>query len=65
MRSLRSLVMSRLPVMDIYLVPLGGDDGDSDGPHYDPADLRERIPEESLADVTNRNRKLPAQSTNF
>lgn len=46
-RSLRSLVMSRLPVMDIYLVPLGGDDADSDGPHYDPADLREN-PEESL-----------------
>ena len=46
-RSLRSLVMSRLPVMDIYLVPLGGDDGDNDGPHYDPADLREN-PEESL-----------------
>ena len=46
-RSLRSLVMSRLPVMDIYLVPLGGDDPDSDGPHYDPVDLREN-PEESL-----------------
>ena len=46
-RSLRSLVMSRLPVMDIYLVPLGGDENDSDGPHYDPADLREN-PEESL-----------------
>jgi len=46
-RSLRSLVMSRLPVMDIYLVPLGGDDADSEGPHYDPADLREN-PEESL-----------------
>ena len=46
-RSLRSLVMSRLPVMDIYLVPLGGDEGDNDGPHYDPADLREN-PEESL-----------------
>ena len=45
-RSLRSLVMSRLPVMDIYLVPLGGDESD-DGPHYDPADLREN-PEESL-----------------
>ena len=44
-RSLRSLVMSRLPVMDIYLVPLGGDDGDSDGPHYDPADLRENAEE--------------------
>src|SRR6266852_220159 len=46
-RSLRSLVMSRLPVMDIYLVPLGGDDADSDGPHYDPADLREN-PEQAL-----------------
>jgi len=46
-RSLRSLVMSRLPVMDIYLVPLGGDDGENDGPHYDRADLREN-PEESL-----------------
>ena len=45
-RSLRSLVMSRLPVMDIYLVPLGGDEND-DGPHYDPADLREN-PEETL-----------------
>src|SRR5204862_7662099 len=45
--SLGSLVMSRLPVMDIYLVPLGGDDPDSDGPHYDPADLREN-PEENL-----------------
>jgi hypothetical protein len=45
-RSLRSMVMSRLPVMDIYLVPLGGDEND-DGPHYDPADLREN-PEETL-----------------
>lgn len=45
-RSLRSLVMSRLPVMDIYLVPLGGDENE-DGPHYDPADMREN-PEESL-----------------
>src|SRR5713101_8151470 len=46
-RTLRSLVMSRLPVMDIYLVPLGGDDADSDGPRYDPADLREN-PEQAL-----------------
>jgi hypothetical protein len=46
-RSLRSLVMSRLPVMDIYLVPLGGDENDSNGPHYDPADLREN-PEQTL-----------------
>ena len=29
-RTLRSLVMSRLPVMDIYLVPLEGDDSDND-----------------------------------
>src|ERR1043166_6785923 len=28
-RTLRSLVMSRLPVMDIYLVPLDGDDSDN------------------------------------
>lgn len=46
-RSLRSLVMSRLPVMDIYLVPLGGDDGESDGPHIDPPDGREN-PEQKL-----------------
>jgi len=46
-RSLRSLVMSRLPVMDIYLVPLGGDEGDSEGPHIDPADVREN-PEQRL-----------------
>ena len=29
-RTLRSLVMSRLPVMDIYLVPLDGDDSDNE-----------------------------------
>src|SRR5436190_9197008 len=46
-RSLRSLVMSRLPVMDIYLVPLGGDDGDSDSTYFDPADVREN-PEQTL-----------------
>ena len=49
-RSLRSLVMSRLPVMDIYLVPIGGgDDGsDEDGKlEYDPADTREN-PEQDL-----------------
>jgi len=46
-RSLRSLVMSRLPVMDIYLVPLGGDDPESEGPHIDPADGREN-PEQRL-----------------
>lgn len=46
-RSLRSLVMSRLPVMDIYLVPLEGDDNDSDGSHYEPVDKREN-PEQGL-----------------
>ena len=47
-RTLRSLVMSRLPVMDIYLVPLDGDDSDSDNSnHYEPVDRREN-PEEGL-----------------
>ena len=45
-RTLRSLVMSRLPVMDIYLVPIGGDD-DGDGRHFEPVDGREN-PEQSL-----------------
>jgi hypothetical protein len=46
-RTLRSLVMSRLPVMDIYLVPLDGDDNDHDGGGYDPVDRREN-PEQGL-----------------
>ena len=46
-RTLRSLVMSRLPVMDIYLVPLGGDEGDSDSSYFDPVDVREN-PEQTL-----------------
>jgi hypothetical protein len=37
-RMLRSLVMSRLPVMDIYLVPLGGDDADDSGNQFEPVD---------------------------
>ncbi|MDT5123030.1 MAG: hypothetical protein QOC96_2512 [Acidobacteriota bacterium] len=37
-RMLRSLVMSRLPVMDIYLVPLGGDDADESGNQFEPVD---------------------------
>jgi hypothetical protein len=45
-RSLRGLVMSRLPVMDIYLVPIGGDDGD-EGRSFEPVDGREN-PEQSL-----------------
>jgi hypothetical protein len=44
-RSLRSLVMSRLPVMDIYLVPIGGDDDEGKG--FEPVDGREN-PEQSL-----------------
>lgn len=39
-RTLRSLVMSRLPVMDIYLVPLDGDDSDNEN-RFEPADKRE------------------------
>src|SRR5205085_2487354 len=47
-RMLRSLVMSRLPVMDIYLVPLDGDDGDNENNHsYEPVDKREN-PEQGL-----------------
>ena len=45
-RSLRSLVMSRLPVMDIYLVPIGGDEGE-EGRGFEPVDGREN-PEQSL-----------------
>ena len=45
-RTLRSLVMSRLPVMDIYLVPIGGDEGD-EGRSFEPVDGREN-PEQSL-----------------
>jgi hypothetical protein len=38
-RALRSLVMSRLPVMDIYLVPLGGGEDSEDGGHqFEPID---------------------------
>ncbi len=41
-RSLRKLVMSRLPIMDIYLVPISGN-GKKDGDTYDldPMDIRE------------------------
>ena len=37
-RALRGLVMSRLPVMDIYLVPLGGDDAEEGGNQFEPVD---------------------------
>ena len=46
-RTLRSLVMSRLPVMDIYLVPLGGDDSEDGHRGFDPVDGREN-PEQTL-----------------
>ena len=46
-RSLRSLVMSRLPVMDIYLVPLGGGDDEENGRVFEPVDGREN-PEQGL-----------------
>ena len=48
-RSLRSLVMSRLPVMDIYLVPLGGGGGEEEesGRIFEPVDGREN-PEQGL-----------------
>lgn len=42
-RSLRSFVMSRLPVMDIYLVPIGGTSNDDDDNkfEFEHADTRE------------------------
>ncbi len=45
-RSLRGLVMSRLPVMDIYLVPIGGGD-DDEGRAFEPVDGRDD-PEQRL-----------------
>lgn len=47
-RSLRSLVLSRLPVIDIYLVPISGaDDQEDDKPVFELADSRE-TPEEKF-----------------
>jgi hypothetical protein len=48
-RSLRSFVMSRLPIMDIHLVPVGGsgDSDDEDKAHFEIADIRE-TPEEDF-----------------
>jgi hypothetical protein len=42
-RALRSFVMSRLPIMDIHLVPVGGsgDSDDDDKGHFEIADIRE------------------------
>jgi hypothetical protein len=48
-RSLRSFVMSRLPIMDIHLVPVGGpaDGDDEDRMQFEFTDIRE-TPEEDL-----------------
>jgi hypothetical protein len=48
-RSLRSFVMSRLPIMDIHLVPVGGqgDSDDDDRPPFEFTDTRE-TPEQDL-----------------
>jgi hypothetical protein len=50
-RSLRSFVMSRLPIMDIYLVPVGGaggnDSDENDRMEFDFADTREN-PEQGV-----------------
>jgi hypothetical protein len=60
-RSLRSFVMSRLPIMDIYLVPVGGTStgDDNERMEFDYADTRE-TPEE---DVLRREAEMEA--TNF
>ena len=57
-RSLRSFVMSRLPIMDIHLVPVGGSGSDEDDERMDfeIADTRE-TPEE---DVLRREAELTA-----
>lgn len=57
-RSLRSFVMSRLPIMDIYLVPVSGMSADSDDDRmdFDFADTREN-PEEN---VVRREAELSA-----
>jgi hypothetical protein len=57
-RSLRSFVMSRLPIMDIHLVPVGGSgsDEDDDRMDFEIADTRE-TPEE---DVLRREGELSA-----
>lgn len=48
-RSLRGFVMSRLPIMDIHLVPVGGsgDSDDDDRMHFEVPDVRD-TPEEDF-----------------
>jgi len=57
-RSLRSFVMSRLPIMDIYLVPVGGTSAgdDNERMEFDYADTRE-TPEE---DILRREAEMEA-----
>ena len=55
-RTLRSLVMSRLPVMDIYLVPIAGgsDEGDDDAPVlFEPRDATPNAEQSLLAREAN------------
>jgi len=49
-RSLRSFVMSRLPIMDVHLVPVGGsgDSDDDDKVHFEIADIRQTPEEDYL-----------------
>ena len=49
-RSLRSMVMSRLPIMDIHLVPVGGsgDSDDDDKIHFEIPDTRQTPEEDYL-----------------
>jgi len=49
-RSLRSFVMSRLPIMDIHLVPVGGsgDSDDDDKIHFEIPDTRQTPEEDYL-----------------
>ena len=48
-RSLRSFVMSRLPIMDIHLVPVGGSgEGDDERAPFEIADIRETPEEDYL-----------------
>lgn len=60
-RTLRSLVMSRLPVMDIYLVPLSGgsDDSEENSYTYEPVALGDN-PEQGLL-----RREAEREAANF
>ncbi len=55
-RSLRSFVMSRLPIMDIHLVPVGGsaDGDDDDRMQFEFTDLRD-TPEQDLLRTEGEN----------